>query len=111
DRDRGKRPLMAAVVERLADQVIVTDDNPRSEQPEQIFADIRDGLVNVDSAQFILGRGVAIAQVIGAANGDDVVVLAGKGHEDYQEINGVRQPFSDLQEAAKALSAWEVAHA
>ncbi|WP_010489884.1 UDP-N-acetylmuramoyl-L-alanyl-D-glutamate--2,6-diaminopimelate ligase [Pseudomonas sp. S9] len=111
DRDRGKRPLMAAVVERLADQVIVTDDNPRSEKPEQIFADIRDGLVNADNAQFIAGRGVAIAQAIGAASADDVIVLAGKGHEDYQEINGVRQPFSDLQEAAKALSAWEVAHA
>ncbi|WP_417660495.1 UDP-N-acetylmuramoyl-L-alanyl-D-glutamate--2,6-diaminopimelate ligase [Pseudomonas sp.] len=111
DRDRGKRPLMAAVVERLADQVIVTDDNPRSEKPEQIFADIRDGLVNADSAQFIAGRGIAIAQVISAASADDVVLLAGKGHEDYQEINGVRQPFSDLQEAAKALTAWEVAHA
>ena len=57
------------------------------------------------------GRGLAIAQLIGEAQVGDVVVLAGKGHEDYQEIDGVRQPFSDLQEAGRALAAWEAAHA
>ena len=111
DRDRGKRPLMAAVVERLADGVLVTDDNPRSEAPEQIFNDIRAGFANPEAVQFVHGRGQAIAQLVAAASADDVLVLAGKGHEDYQEINGVRQPFSDLVEAGKALAAWEVAHA
>lgn len=111
DRDSGKRPLMAAVVERLADAVLVTDDNPRTEVPAQIFSDIRAGFVSPDSVQFVHGRGQAIAQLIAAASADDVLVLAGKGHEDYQEINGVRQPFSDLVEAANALAAWEVAHA
>jgi UDP-N-acetylmuramoyl-L-alanyl-D-glutamate--2,6-diaminopimelate ligase len=111
DRDRGKRPLMAQVAERLADAVLVTDDNPRSEAPEQILADIRAGFANPEAVAFVPGRGLAIAQLIAGAAADDVVVLAGKGHEDYQEINGERQPFSDLDEAAKALVAWEVAHA
>ncbi|WP_137818127.1 UDP-N-acetylmuramoyl-L-alanyl-D-glutamate--2,6-diaminopimelate ligase [Pseudomonas sp. 2FG] len=111
DRDRGKRPLMAEVVERLADGVLVTDDNPRGEAPEQIFADIRAGLTAPEQARFVYGRGQAIAQLIASAEAADVVVLAGKGHEDYQEIKGERQPFSDLDEAGKALAAWEVAHA
>ncbi|MDT4850075.1 UDP-N-acetylmuramoyl-L-alanyl-D-glutamate--2,6-diaminopimelate ligase [compost metagenome] len=108
DRDRGKRPLMAEVAERLADRVLVTDDNPRTEEPAQIFADIRPGFVATDAVQFVAGRGQAIAQLIGSAGVDDVVLLAGKGHEDYQEIGGVRHAFSDLEEAAKALDAWEV---
>lgn len=111
DRDNGKRPLMAAVVERLADSVLVTDDNPRSEAPAAIFSDIRGGFLSPAAVQFVHGRGQAIAQLIAAASADDVVVLAGKGHEDYQEINGVRQPFSDLLEATNALAAWAVAHA
>lgn len=111
DRDSGKRPLMAAVVERLADGVLVTDDNPRTEVPAQIFSDIRAGFAVAESVHFVHGRGQAIAQLIAAASADDVLVLAGKGHEDYQEINGVRQPFSDLVEAANALAAWEMAHA
>ena len=111
DRDRGKRPLMAATVERLADGVLVTDDNPRSEDPAQIFADIRAGFTAVDNVTFVAGRGVAIAQLIAGASADDVIVLAGKGHEDYQEINGERHAFSDLVEAERALTAWEAAHA
>jgi UDP-N-acetylmuramoyl-L-alanyl-D-glutamate--2,6-diaminopimelate ligase len=111
DRDRGKRPLMAAVAERLADAVLVTDDNPRTEDPAQILADIRAGFAKPESVEFVHGRGDAIAQLIGKSQVGDVVVLAGKGHEDYQEIAGVRQPFSDLDETAKALAAWEVAHA
>lgn len=111
DRDRGKRPLMAAVVERLADGVLVTDDNPRSEAPGQIFNDIRAGFSAPEQVQFVHGRGQAIAQLVAAASADDVLVLAGKGHEDYQEINGQRQPFSDLSCAAQALADWEVAHA
>ncbi|MGE7960503.1 UDP-N-acetylmuramoyl-L-alanyl-D-glutamate--2,6-diaminopimelate ligase [Pseudomonas sp. NPDC089530] len=111
DRDRGKRPLMAEVVERLADGVLVTDDNPRTEDPMQIFDDIRAGFSAVDKVDFVAGRGLAIAQLVAAASADDVIVLAGKGHEDYQEINGVRLDFSDLVEADRALTAWEVAHA
>ena len=111
DRDRGKRPLMAAVAERLADAVWVTDDNPRTEAPAQIVADIRAGFKAPEQVQFIHGRGDAIARLVAQAEAADVVVLAGKGHEDYQEIMGVRQPFSDLIEANKALAAWEEAHA
>jgi len=111
DRDRGKRPLMAEVVERLADSVLVTDDNPRSEAPGQIFADIRAGFVHADNVRFVEGRGPAISEIIASANADDVIVLAGKGHEDYQEIHGQRLAFSDLEEAAKALAAWEATHA
>jgi UDP-N-acetylmuramoyl-L-alanyl-D-glutamate--2,6-diaminopimelate ligase len=111
ERDRGKRPLMAAVAERLADSVLVTDDNPRGETPEAIFADIRPGFENADAVRFVAGRGAAIAQLIASAASDDVIVLAGKGHEDYQEIAGERQPFSDLLEAEKALALWEAAHA
>ncbi|MGA9224663.1 MAG: UDP-N-acetylmuramoyl-L-alanyl-D-glutamate--2,6-diaminopimelate ligase, partial [Pseudomonas graminis] len=111
DRDRGKRPLMAEVVERLADKVLVTDDNPRSEDPAHIFDDIRAGFVSAKAVDFVAGRGQAIAQIIAQASAADVIVLAGKGHEDYQEINGQRQPFSDLEEATKALDAWEAAHA
>ncbi|MGL4315805.1 MAG: UDP-N-acetylmuramoyl-L-alanyl-D-glutamate--2,6-diaminopimelate ligase [Pseudomonas sp.] len=111
DRDSGKRPLMAAVAERLADGVLVTDDNPRSEDPAQIVADIRAGFAKPEQVEFVHGRGQAIAQLIAGAVSGDVVVLAGKGHEDYQEIAGVRHAFSDLAETAKALQAWEVAHA
>ncbi|UVM21051.1 UDP-N-acetylmuramoyl-L-alanyl-D-glutamate--2,6-diaminopimelate ligase [Pseudomonas wadenswilerensis] len=107
DRDRGKRPLMAEVAERLADGVLVTDDNPRTEDPQQIFADIRPGFAQADAVEFVAGRGPAIAQLIASAGVDDVIVLAGKGHEDYQEINGERHDFSDLVEAEKALAVWE----
>ncbi|OHC25814.1 MAG: UDP-N-acetylmuramoyl-L-alanyl-D-glutamate--2,6-diaminopimelate ligase [Pseudomonadales bacterium RIFCSPLOWO2_12_59_9] len=111
DRDRGKRALMAAVAEQRADRVLVTDDNPRSEAPEQIFADIRSGFTDLGKVSLQHGRGAAIAQLIASAQVGDVVLLAGKGHEDYQEINGVRQPFSDLHEAEQALLAWSAAHA
>ncbi|QKL04875.1 UDP-N-acetylmuramoyl-L-alanyl-D-glutamate--2,6-diaminopimelate ligase [Pseudomonas sp. NY5710] len=111
DRDRGKRPLMAEVAERLADRVLVTDDNPRSEDPLRIFDDIRPGFAKPAEVEFIAGRGAAIAHLIATAAADDVIVLAGKGHEDYQEINGERHDFSDLIEAEKALAAWEAPHA
>jgi UDP-N-acetylmuramoyl-L-alanyl-D-glutamate--2,6-diaminopimelate ligase len=106
DRDRGKRTLMAAVAEQRADRVLVTDDNPRSEAPEQVFADISAGFSPGANVSLQHGRGAAIAQLIAGAKAGDVVLLAGKGHEDYQEINGVRQPFSDLHEAERALAAW-----
>lgn len=111
DRDRGKRPLMAEVAERLADRVLVTDDNPRTEDPQRIFDDIRPGFTKPADVEFVAGRGEAIAHLIATAAADDVIVLAGKGHEDYQEINGERHDFSDLVEAERALAAWEAPHA
>ncbi|MBD9482387.1 UDP-N-acetylmuramoyl-L-alanyl-D-glutamate--2,6-diaminopimelate ligase [Pseudomonas sp. PDM14] len=111
DRDSGKRPLMAEVAERLADAVLVTDDNPRTEDPQRIVADIRAGFTKPEQVEFVHGRGQAIAKAIGEASAADVILLAGKGHEDYQEIDGVRHAFSDLDETARALQAWEVAHA
>jgi UDP-N-acetylmuramoyl-L-alanyl-D-glutamate--2,6-diaminopimelate ligase len=76
-----------------------------------IFEEIRAGFVHPDTVAFVAGRGVAIAQAIAVAGVDDVVVLAGKGHEDYQEIHGQRMPFSDLNEADLALATWEADHA
>lgn len=108
ERDRGKRPLMAAVAESRADAVWVTDDNPRGEPAEQILADIRAGFANPAAVTFMPGRAAAIQALIAAAAPEDVVLLAGKGHEDYQEIAGVRQPFSDIEQAARALAAREV---
>lgn len=111
DRDAGKRPLMAAIAERLADGVLVTDDNPRTEASAAIIADIRKGFAAADKVTFLPSRGEAIAHLIASAAVDDVVLLAGKGHEDYQEIDGVRHPFSDIEQAERALAAWEVPHA
>ena len=111
DRDRGKRPLMAAAAEQLADVLVLTDDNPRTEPSAQIIADMRAGLQGPQAVPVLVPRDSAIQQTIASAAADDVILLAGKGHEDYQEIAGVRHPFSDLQHAASALSAWEAAHA
>ncbi|MGA6098692.1 UDP-N-acetylmuramoyl-L-alanyl-D-glutamate--2,6-diaminopimelate ligase [Stutzerimonas marianensis] len=111
ERDRGKRALMAQVAERLADDVVVTDDNPRGEDPLRILDDIRAGFVDPDKVRFIPGRAAAIADCIAASSHDDVVLLAGKGHEDYQEIKGDRLPFSDIEQATIALAAWRAAHA
>lgn len=105
DRDRGKRPLMGEVAVRLADRVILTSDNPRCEDPESILADIRGG---APAAETIADRAAAIRSAIRCAAGEDVVLLAGKGHEPYQEIAGVRHPFSDLEQARAALFArWQ----
>jgi len=111
ERDKGKRPLMAQVAERLADGVWVTDDNPRGEDRKQIIQDIREGFANPQAVQFVADRDQAIAQIIHSAKLGDVVLLAGKGHENYQELNGKRLPFSDLQQASLALLAWERTHA
>lgn len=107
DRDRGKRPEMAAVAERLADRVVVTDDNPRTEDPAAIVADIRAGFRHPERVRFAGRREAAIALAVAEAKPQDIVVLAGKGHEPYQEIAGVRHPFSDLDQAERALTAWE----
>ncbi|HHX36099.1 MAG TPA: UDP-N-acetylmuramoyl-L-alanyl-D-glutamate--2,6-diaminopimelate ligase [Gammaproteobacteria bacterium] len=110
ERDVGKRPLMAGVVERLTDGAVVTDDNPRGEDPAQIRADILQGFSDGAVVNEVAGRGTAIAQLIAQAGAHDVIVLAGKGHEDYQEINQQRQHFSDIEQAEQALAAWQVGH-
>jgi UDP-N-acetylmuramoyl-L-alanyl-D-glutamate--2,6-diaminopimelate ligase len=106
ERDSGKRALMSAIAEQHADRVVVTDDNPRGEDPARIRDEIMTGLsLPARAATWNLaGRGEAIARVLEAADPDDVVLIAGKGHETYQEIRGVRHPFSDLAEAERALA-------
>jgi UDP-N-acetylmuramoyl-L-alanyl-D-glutamate--2,6-diaminopimelate ligase len=105
DRDPVKRPLMAAVAEKNADRVVVTSDNPRSEKPEAIISQILLGLSHADVVEVQADRARAIAETIAAARPQDVVLVAGKGHEDYQEIAGVRHPFSDQAHAQAALRA------
>lgn len=100
DRDTGKRPLMAKVAEQFADMVIVTKDNPRTEDPDQIEADIARGFNNMDKVGFIPDRDQAIAFAIESAVENDVILIAGKGHEDYQIIGHDVIHFSD-QETAK----------
>ena len=95
DRDPGKRPLMAAAAERHADVLWLTSDNPRSEDPEQIIADMRTGLTGRVPAHEHADRRAAIEAALTTAAEHDVVLVAGKGHEDYQEIAGVRRSFSD----------------
>lgn len=103
DRDRGKRPQMAAIAGRLADQVIVTDDNPRSEDGEAIVADILAGFAPGAAIEVERDRAAAIRAAIRAAGPRDTVLVAGKGHETYQETGDRRLPFDDLAVAALAL--------
>jgi len=103
DRDRSKRPLMAAAAARGADRIVLTSDNPRSESPDSILDDIAAGVPAGTAAQREADRAVAIRRALGEADARDVVLLAGKGHEDYQEIQGQRRAFSDVDEARAAL--------
>jgi UDP-N-acetylmuramyl-tripeptide synthetase len=103
DRDPVKRPLMAAVAEKEADRVVVTSDNPRTEKPEAIISQVLLGLSHADVVEVQADRASAIADSIAAAAPQDVILVAGKGHEDYQEIGGVKQPFSDQAHAQAAL--------
>jgi UDP-N-acetylmuramoyl-L-alanyl-D-glutamate--2,6-diaminopimelate ligase len=122
DRDPGKRPLMGQAAARLSDHVIVTSDNPRSEDPHAIIDQILAGIgkpgtdpkpgngVNrgpSPSAEAIEDRQVAIFTAVHHARAGDVVLLAGKGHETYQEIAGIRHPFNDREIAGAALAQWE----
>ena len=104
DRDSGKRPMMGTVAARFADVRIVTSDNPRSEAPLAIIDAIVMGMQS--EYQIIEDRARAIAHAIDNARANDTVLIAGKGHEDYQEIAGVRHPFSDAEIAHRALSMW-----
>jgi UDP-N-acetylmuramoyl-L-alanyl-D-glutamate--2,6-diaminopimelate ligase len=105
DRDIGKRPLMAEVAERLSDNVVVTSDNPRSEVPELIIEQICQGLSN-KQVRVEVDRQKAILKTVLQATPEDVVLLAGKGHETYQEINGVRHAFDDVEQAELAQAAY-----
>lgn len=102
NRDASKRPLMGGIAERGADAVIVTSDNPRDEAPEAIAAQIVAGAAQ--PLRTVLDRRSAIATALREAAPADVVLIAGKGHEDYQEVRGVRHPFSDADEVARVLA-------
>jgi UDP-N-acetylmuramoyl-L-alanyl-D-glutamate--2,6-diaminopimelate ligase len=104
DRDPGKRPMMGAVADELADQIIVTDDNPRSEDPAAIIRAITGG-ITAHRARIVHDRGAAIAEALKAAGAADVVLIAGKGHEDYQIYGSSRLKFSDRDAAKKILDA------
>ncbi len=96
DRDKGKRAMMAAVAESLADSVILTNDNPRSEAPEAIFADMLSGMHSPEKAVVMEDRAAAIRFAIEGSRKGDIVLVAGKGHETYQETHGNKLPFSDV---------------
>jgi len=104
DRDATKRPLMGAIAERLADAVVVTSDNPRSETPQSIIEQILAGMTEPGRARAIEDRASAILQAVRGAAREDVVVLAGKGHEATQEIMGKKRVFSDQDHARLALA-------
>jgi UDP-N-acetylmuramoyl-L-alanyl-D-glutamate--2,6-diaminopimelate ligase len=103
DRDVSKRPLMAAAAESLADHLVLTSDNPRSEAPESIAQDMVKGLVSPHQVSVELDRAKAIQHVILNAGAHDVILIAGKGHEATQEIAGVKYPFDDRELAQVAL--------
>jgi UDP-N-acetylmuramoyl-L-alanyl-D-glutamate--2,6-diaminopimelate ligase len=99
DRDREKRPIMAQIAAEYSDRVILTSDNPRSEEPEAILSEMRKGLDPVAMAKTfsITDRREAIRMAVSIAKKGDIILVAGKGHEKYQEIKGERLPFDDMQ--------------
>ncbi|HEY0914890.1 MAG TPA: UDP-N-acetylmuramyl-tripeptide synthetase, partial [Solimonas sp.] len=105
DRDRGKRPLMGQAAAEGADQVIVTDDNPRSEDPAAIVAEIRSGMAGSAAVRIIHSRSDAIAAAVRGAGPGDTVLVAGKGHEDYQIYGTERRHYSDRAYVAQLLGA------
>lgn len=104
NRDQGKRELMAKAAESGADSIIVTSDNPRDEDPEQIIADIAKGFSRCDEVLIEVDRETAVKRAIEKAGEGDVVLIAGKGHESYQEILGVRIDYNDFKVASRVLS-------
>ncbi|MCY1456719.1 UDP-N-acetylmuramoyl-L-alanyl-D-glutamate--2,6-diaminopimelate ligase [compost metagenome] len=105
ERDTGKRPQMAAIAEELADVVFVTDDNPRGEDGDVIVADIMAGFADASRVNVQRDRARAIGAAVAQAGPGDIVLVAGKGHEPYQEIAGIKQPFDDTDVASRALLA------
>jgi UDP-N-acetylmuramyl-tripeptide synthetase len=109
NRDASKRPVMGAMAKRFADKVVLTSDNPRGESASTIVSQILLGIgddKNGNDVQVQVDRALAISETIAQANAQDVIVIAGKGHEDYQEIAGVKSPFSDQTHARAALTKW-----
>lgn len=109
DRDKAKRPVMAGVAAKGSDQVILTSDNPRSENPETIISEMKEGILPTDMKKTlsITDRKEAIRAAIRMAAPGDIVLVAGKGHEKYQEINGVKQPFDDKQVLNDAIKEFD----
>ena len=104
DRDAGKRPEMAAEAARWADRVVLTSDNPRSEDPKKIMQEMAAGLAKGAAVQMVENRAEAIRIAVGSASAGDVVLVAGKGHEEFQEVAGEKIPFSDRREVERALA-------
>ncbi|MGE5337234.1 MAG: glutamate ligase domain-containing protein, partial [Gemmatimonadota bacterium] len=105
DRDPGKRGPMGNAASLGADRVVITSDNPRTEDPARIIADVAAGVAAGKPCEQIADRAQAIAYAVERAATEDIVLIAGKGHEDYQDAGGVRKPFSDVDEARRALAA------
>jgi UDP-N-acetylmuramoyl-L-alanyl-D-glutamate--2,6-diaminopimelate ligase len=103
DRDKGKRPLMAASAQAGADVVILTDDNPRTESAEAIVEDMRQGLNDPDSVLVIHRRAEAIRHAIEQADAEDIILVAGKGHEDYQIVGTDKMHYSDRETVSGLL--------
>ncbi len=104
DRDKTKRPIMGEIASRLSDVVVVTSDNPRSERPEDIADDILAGIKDKTNVETILDRREAIKRAVEISKPGDIVLVAGKGHEDYQDVAGVKSHFSDLEVLREFLS-------
>jgi len=96
DRDSRKRPIMGEISGKFADYTIITSDNPRTEEPEKIIEQIEQGIKKTNGKYtVVIDRKEAITEAIKMAKKQDIIVLAGKGHEPYQEINGVKHPFDE----------------
>lgn len=104
ERDQGKRPMMGEVAERAADTLVLTNDNPRGENPQKIIADIESGLRKPGKVIVETGRAQAIQLAVNSAKAGDLVLVAGKGHEEWQEIKGARVAFSDVEQVKQALN-------
>ena len=104
DRDRTKRPLMGEIVARLADVVVVTSDNPRTEEPNHILKDVLEGIPSSITPIVNVDRALAIQEAILAAKPGDGILIAGKGHEDYQIIGTEKIHFDDREQARSALT-------
>lgn len=105
DRDKSKRPIMAKIGYEMSDVLILTSDNPRTEKPEHILSDMQKGLplLGIDKVEIIIDRHMAIEKAFEKAKSGDYILLAGKGHENYQEVNGIKTHFDDMEELQKYL--------
>ena len=105
NRDEAKRPLMGAIADELADSIVITNDNPRFESAEAIAEQIKAGISHVAKLTVMLDRGQAIQQTIASAAKNDIILVAGKGHEEYQQIQNEKIAFSDVAQVKDALNA------